>query len=83
MAKIVVFVDNGMVQDVITDGKSMEFLIVDFDRQTLDQSIVKVLSGPFRDIVRLADMYGWDAAYDPKRVNEIFHERKNLNVLGD
>ena len=83
MKKVVIFIDNGMVQDVIVSSKeAMDFLVVDFDRKTLDQSVIKVLTGPFEDIATLADTYTWDGVYNPRRVKEIFETHQQLHGVG-
>jgi hypothetical protein len=78
MKKCVIFVDNGMIQDVLTNSKEdMQFMVVDFDRRSLDQSALKLLTGPFQDVAALADVFKWDAAYDPARVKEIFRSQSD------
>lgn len=79
MKKCVIIIDNGMIEDVLTSSKEpMEFMIVDFDKKTLAQSVLEELKPPhpFADVAALADIYKWDAVYDPKRVAEVFAERK-------
>jgi hypothetical protein len=79
MKKLVVFIDSGMVQDVLVNSKEpMDILVVDFDKQSLDQSAIRLLSGPFRDVSTLADCYKWDAQYDPNRVKEIFETQQEF-----
>ena len=48
MSKCVIIVDGGRIEDVLTNSEEpMEFMVVDFDKKTLDQS---VLSGTQRAI---------------------------------
>jgi hypothetical protein len=80
--RAVVFIENGIIQDIIMDSKrNIEFLVVDMNPETLDQSFKavmgSVMSGPFQDYAALAEMYGWEAFFDPERVREIFAERKS------
>ncbi len=75
MKKLVIIIDDGMVEDVLISSKEpMDIMIVDFDKKTLDQSALHELSEPhnFEDVAALADIYKWDAFYDPKRVKEVF-----------
>lgn len=75
MKKIVIIIDDGRIEDVLTSSKeSMDIRIVDFDKKTLDQSVVVALEEPhaFEDFAALADIYTWDAFYDPKKVKEVF-----------
>ena len=75
MKKLVIIVDDGRIEDVLSSSKEpMEFMIVDFDKKTLDQSVLEELREPydFENVGTLADIYAWDAVYDPKRVKEVF-----------
>ena len=84
MKKCVIFVDNGMIQDVLIDSKEkIDFLVVDFDKKTLDQSVVEILEKPyeFGDFCALADMYTWEGYYDPKKVKEIYRENDRLKGI--
>ena len=86
MKKVVIIIDNSLVQDVLVDTKEdIEFLVVDFDRQSLDQSVANLLTKPyeFGDFAALADIYSWDGVYDPKRVAEIFGEKAKLYGVKD
>jgi len=77
--KFVIIVDDGRIEDVITSSKEpMSFMIVDFDKKTLDQSVLEELKEPynFENVAALADMYDWDAFYDPKGVKEVFNARQ-------
>ncbi len=84
MKRCVIIVDGGRIEDVLTSSKEpMEIMVVDFDKETLDRSVVEELKGPynFSDVATLADIYNWEAVYDPKRVKEVFAE-KDLSMIG-
>lgn len=75
MKKCVIIIDDGMIEDVLTSSKEpIEFLIVDFDKKTLDQSVLEELQKPYDlgNVAALADIYRWDAVYDPKNVRSLF-----------
>jgi hypothetical protein len=79
MKKCVIIVDDGRIEDVLTSSKEpMEFVVVDFDKKNLDQSVLAELRAPhdFGNVAALADIYNWDAVYDPKRVKEVFAEKR-------
>ena len=90
MKRLVIFIDEGMVQDVLSSSKEyMDIRIVDFDKKTLDQSVLAELGKDydFEDLGTLADIYRWDAVHDPKKVREVFAvspgpqaERVDLNT---
>ena len=84
MKKCVIILGDGMIEDVLTSSKEpMEIMIVDFDKKALDQSALAVLSEPhdFEEVSALADIYEWDAVYDPERVKKVFAEKKPENNL--
>jgi hypothetical protein len=75
MKRCVIIIDDGRIEDVLTSSKEpMDIMIVDFDKKTLDQSVLHQLSEPhdFEDVAALADIYKWDAFYDPKKVKDVF-----------
>lgn len=82
MKKCVIIIDEGMIEDVLTSSKEpIEFMIVDFDKKTLDQSVLRELEKPYDlgNVVALADIYAWNAVFDPKNVKNVFEngpERK-------
>lgn len=75
MKRLVIIVDGGRIEDILVSSKEpMEFLIVDFDKTTLDQSVLAELRAPydFEQFAALADIYSWNPVYQPKRVKEVF-----------
>ena len=83
MKRLVIFIDDGMIQDVLSSSKEqLDIRIVDFDKKTLDQSVVAALAEPhaFEDFAALADIYKWDAAYDPQKVKEVFAVQRGPQV---
>jgi hypothetical protein len=84
--KLVIIIDSGMIEDVLSSSKEqVEIMIVDFDKKTLNQLVLEELKPPhpFHDVAALADIYAWDAVYDPKRVKEIFAEKKPDSLLNE
>lgn len=83
MKKLVIIVDGGRIEDVITSSKEpTDIRIVDFDKKTLDQSVLEELKTDydFKDVAALADIYSWDAVYDPKKVKGVFAVNRGLQA---
>ncbi len=75
MKKLVIIIDGGRIEDVITSSKEpTDIRIVDFDKKTLDQSVLAELKTDyeFEDVAALADIYTWNTVYDPKKVKGVF-----------
>lgn len=73
--RFVIIIDDGQIQDVLSSSREKaEIRIVDFDKKSLDQSVLAELRADynFEDVAALADIYAWDALYHPKRVQEVF-----------
>jgi hypothetical protein len=69
MSKIVVVVEKGRVQEIISDSKSHEFMVVDLDG--LDVPVNNLLSSKrFID----AEVYPWEAEFKPSMVNKVFQQ---------
>ena len=86
MKKLVIIIDDGQIQDVLSSSKElMEFLVVDFDKKTLDQSVLAELREPyeFGNVAALADIYAWNPVYDPKRVKEVFAVKNSSSINVD
>lgn len=86
MKKLVIIIDDGQIQDVLSSSKElMEFLIVDFDKKTLDQSVLAELREPyeFGNVAALADIYAWNPVYDPKRVKDVFAVQNSSAIRVD
>ena len=80
--KAVVIVDDGVVQEILVNfQETIDIRIVDFDRKTLDQSAIKLLTGPFHDIAALADVFPWYGEYNPERVKEVFDAVRELHGI--
>ncbi len=74
--RVVVFVQDGLVVDVITDSsKEIEYLVVDSDPQALDKSVMKLMGGPFDDISCLVSTYGDSVYRNPEKVKEVYDVR--------
>ena len=92
--RVVVFVDAGLVVDVISDNPvEIEYLVIDTDRTSLDQSVMKLMDNPsrnlpFEDVCHLISSYGDSVYHDPEKVAEVFAVReerlsgKNFHVIG-
>jgi hypothetical protein len=75
MSKIVVFMEDGVIQDIITDiRRPVDYLVVDFSGVYFDKPLCKVMYGPFEDYSVLAYVFGLDAVYNPLKVAEIHKE---------
>ncbi len=75
LKRLVIIVDGGRIEDVLVNSEEpTEIMVVDFDKKTLDQSVLEELKEPydFENVAALADIYEWEAFCDPKRVKEIF-----------
>ncbi len=68
MTKIVVFMDGGLVQTVMTDNRA-DVTIIDHDIDGLEPKEIKMIEGKETYIYRF-DTY----EYDPVRVNNILNE---------
>jgi hypothetical protein len=77
--RITVFVDAGLVVDVISDSTTeIEYVVVDSDPTALDKSVLSLMkSGPFDDISCLVSTYGDSVYHNPEKVAEVFAVRED------
>ncbi len=74
--RITVFVDSGLVVDVISDSTAeIEYVVVDSDPTSLDRSVMSLMSGPFDDISCLVSTYGDKVFPNREKVEEVYAVR--------